>query len=179
MPGGFDLCSKLRDDINPYGLNQNCYFCTVAALKNMEVGRLVALSQTMQQNGAGRAEIEELFGAAKLSAKPFIRSGLNIAVASPSDWCNSDQAQYIIASSISSGQYCAVDFVRADNTGHMVVAYRQRDQNGSIVCADFQVPPDRRQVVAWPPEGGHGYRYAIWLNTEIEELCESFARLTI
>lgn len=179
MLSGFDFCAPLTGDVNPHNLDQNCYFCTVSALMNMDVNNLVAVTETMQQNTANRSEIERLFRDAGRIAKPYILKGFNITQAGPDDLCDWNQALAVINSSINGGQYCGVDFVRPDGTGHMVVAYRESLPFPHTVYADFQVPPAQRQVLNWPPENGYNYGYGIWLVDVIDELTAKFPALSL
>jgi hypothetical protein len=176
MPSGFDLCANLSDDVNPDGLTMNCYFCTVAALKNMDVHNLVALTETMQQATATTLEIKRLFSDAGLVGRPYVMAGFNIKVAGDNETCNALQARTIITTTVSHGQFFGLAYVRCDGSGHMIAGVRK--SFFEIELADFQTPPNR-PILAWPPEGGHNFQYIVWLNAEIEDLCERMAGLTI
>lgn len=179
MPRGFEECADLRADVNPRRLDQNCYFCTVAALKNVDVNALVAETETMQQNIANRDEIRRLFTDAGLIADAFVCQGMSVGHAGENLWNSAGEALNLIWRTLSTGQFCGVAFQRPDGTGHMVVAARQRGNPDQIVCADFQLPPQNRAITAWPPENGHNYRYIIWFIDEIEELTRAFSELSL
>jgi len=132
MPRGFDRFAPVDANVNPSGLDQNCYYCTVAALKNVGVHELVSLARTMQHDIANRAEI--------LRPPSWSNAGDNL-------WNDYSYAHDLIGSILSTGQFCSVTFRRPNGSSHMVVAARQRgNANDQIVWADFQIPPNNRAV---------------------------------
>jgi hypothetical protein len=98
MPRGFQLCAALNADVNPDGLTANCYFCSVAALKNMNVRDLVNLTETMQQNTAMYDEIKRLFSDAGFDADAFILRGFNVAQVGAGEFCSATEMKALLSS---------------------------------------------------------------------------------
>ena len=166
MPRGFVQCAPLDADVNSSGLDQNCYYCTVAALRNMDVRALVSVTETMQQDTANRNEVRALFGAAGLPANGFVRQGpTSYGYAGNNLSNNAADALALIWGTLSTGQFCGVEYYRPDGSGQMVVATRKPGNPDQILWADFQTPPTNRVGGLWPPEGpaGLNYTYSIWL----------------
>lgn len=109
MPRGFSLCAPWGADVNTTGLNDNCYYCTIAALKNTDVSSLISVTEIMQnQGGAQHCEIFKLFHDAGLHANSYIMKGFCSAEAGPTDWCGALSISALMMSVMSAGEYCGL-----------------------------------------------------------------------
>lgn len=61
MPQAFNPILRIDTTANTYGLDQNCYYCSVAALSNMTVEQFFHISEIMQQDTATPDEIVALW----------------------------------------------------------------------------------------------------------------------
>jgi hypothetical protein len=182
MPSGFKNCAPINANVNSSGLDQNCYYCTVAALKNVDVKTLVGLTETMQQDTARYDEIRQLFREAGFHAEAYVMRGLNVGEANADQFCSAVQMDALLKTTLSAGECCGIAYLRPDKTGHMIVAGRVSNATLSpnvIQCADFQTPAATRQLQNFPPENGVNYQYQAWLIDEMGELSLAFAKMTI
>ena len=183
MPRGFTQCAQLGADVNPNGLDMNCYYCTVAALKNMNVRDLVKVTGIMQSNeGAQHDEITSLFTDAGFATEAYIMKGFSTAIAGQNDWCSATQMQAGLMSMLSFNEYCGLAYQRPDGSKHMIVAARTTAATfaiNPIQCADFQTATNVRQIQNFPPENGTNYLYRAWLIDEMAELTNAFDGLNI
>ncbi|HVK19924.1 MAG TPA: hypothetical protein VM677_01040 [Actinokineospora sp.] len=107
---------------NTYGLDDNCYYCTAAALRGMTVDQLITETELMQYaGGANVDEINELFSAA----------GLSTAYTEYATFAEVEQA----VADAGDGKKYALCFVRADGSGHAVVVSRD---GGETKFLDYQ-----------------------------------------
>jgi len=137
MPSGFKLETKvLSMEINSHGHNQNCYYCTVAALSGKTTDKLVKMTSTMQQDQANPTEIAELFRAA----------GESVDVKGP--LTDPKGVLNWVEGYVDEEEAVGLAYVRADLSGHMVV---MRNTTGSKKCIDFQRPCGLREM-EFPPE---------------------------
>ena len=95
---------------NTFGLNQNCYYCVVAALLETNTDELVKRTETMQQDCATAEQIDDLMKAA----------GMNPKVTTYHDLQSIRQD----LATLPFGQQVGLAYVRNDGTGHMIVAVR-------------------------------------------------------
>ena len=128
---------------NSFGQDQNCYFCTVAALLGMSTSALVAKAQTMMQDTAQLDEVIDLFRDAGTPASH--RAGNDVA------------GLHTFLLGMPNGHACGLAYNRANGTGHMVVA--QRDDGSypfhtypRVRIIDCQQRPAK--VSTFPPENG-------------------------
>ena len=136
MPQGFQPI--LRPDItaNTYGLDQNCDYCTVAALSNMTVEQFFHISEIMQQD---RATPDEIIGLWTQGGVP------NVAY---TRFERGDEFSQQVIQSMPPGYGLGLAYTRADGTGHMIVLAKYDD--GTIMCIDYQQNPPT--ITGFPPE---------------------------
>jgi hypothetical protein len=139
MPRGFVQCAPLNADVNPTGLDQNCYYCTVAALHNMDVRARVSVTETMQQDTANRNEVRALVRGCGIACNGFVRQGPTSYGYAGNNLSNNAAADALalIGGTLRTGQFCGVEYHRPDGSGHMVVATRQPGNLDQILWADF------------------------------------------
>ena len=111
---------------NSFGQNQNCYYCTIAALLGVTTSELVSVSETMMQDCAKESEIIELMNNAKIPGPVAIRVQ------------NLGQLTNLM-STLQNGSGVGLAYTRINGTGHMIVAARYPDGRG--VCVDYQTSP--------------------------------------
>ncbi|PPK65194.1 hypothetical protein V5P93_003631 [Actinokineospora auranticolor] len=113
---------------NTYGLDDNCYYVTAAALLDTTVGALITTTETMQiRGGASEGEITSLFRAAGLRATPTTLTTYTALVA---------EMRRVAAGS---HRRFAVAFGRADGSGHAVVGEVMGADTGEVRFRDHQV----------------------------------------
>ncbi|RQP25403.1 hypothetical protein DZC73_11320 [Albitalea terrae] len=128
----------IRDrQINTHGHTQNCYYCTVSALVGKSTSKVVAQTQTMQQDQAEVKEILDLFRSAGFQNIQCLKGLLN-----------KDQVEDELDMWLDEGDAIGLAYVRSDRTGHMVVLL---NDGGQKRCIDFQKPPGNRET-GFPPE---------------------------
>lgn len=167
MPNGFNVCADLNSDVNPNGLDMNCYYCTVAALAKKSVVELVMRTETMQQDTAQYHEIQQLFADAGLPAGAFVGSAWSHQPAGPADLVPADWMGAFLTQVLGPGQCGGLAYVRPDGSGHMVVVGKHMNFPSQLVCADFQQPANSNlRLVPFPPEQPNGatYGYQVWLS---------------
>ncbi|MCR4460059.1 RHS repeat-associated core domain-containing protein [Pseudescherichia sp. L3] len=139
--------------MNPHQLNQNCYYCTIAALINTDVNNIVNHTETMQQDSASLDEIDLLFNqvGVHVSAQNF-----NDHMGSPQDrW----QATYdYLNRELANNEAVGLAYRRPANVqqnvfspggGHVVTVTRSNEniyvldyQSGQISLIDRNTPPE-------------------------------------
>ncbi|GJD19161.1 hypothetical protein RIVM261_041170 [Rivularia sp. IAM M-261] len=123
-----ELFSKmsLQDKVNTFNLNDNCYYCTAAALLNMTVDELIKKSEIMQYAGGGTIEdIKNLF---KEAGVPVSYQTVN----------SKEQLESEIKKMQNNDKF-GFAYNRQDGSGHMVVL--QKDQHGKVSFLDYQKDP--------------------------------------
>lgn len=123
------------NDING-NLDQNCYYCTVAALNNTTVSQLFQRAEIMQQDTATLDEILQLFAAGGVQNAGYRTYNDNATF----------QSDFVNAMPKSSG--VGIAYTRSNTTGHMVVL--AKDDNGVVKCVDYQQNPPT--ITDFPPE---------------------------
>ncbi|HEX8556654.1 MAG TPA: hypothetical protein VF668_01055 [Pyrinomonadaceae bacterium] len=124
---------------NTYGLDQNCYYCSVAALSNMTVEQFFNVSEIMQQDTATPTEILALWAEGGVTNVEYLAyTGPNTV---------SDVSQTVIKD-MPKGQALGLAYARQDGSGHMVVL--AKDNNGLVRCVDYQQNPPT--ITPFPPE---------------------------
>ena len=141
--------------MNPYQLNQNCYYCTIAALVNTDVNDIVNYTEIMQQDSASLDEIELLFNQASVhvSTQNFNENmGLH-----QNRW----QATYdYLNRELANNEAVGLAYRRPANVqqnvfspggGHVVAVTRSNDdiyvldyQSGQISLIDRNTPPENQ-----------------------------------
>jgi hypothetical protein len=180
MPRGFSLCASLGANVNTFELDDNCYYCTIAALKNTNVKSLITATEIMQLPTAQHHEIATLFRDAGSHAKSYIMKGFCSAEAGPTDWGSPTSIEALMMTVMSAGEYCGLEYRRPNGTQHMIVCQRAAGNFvNPVVCADFQIPPAQRVVQNFPPEDGHNFGFRAWFVDEMEELTALMGSLTI
>lgn len=126
MPQAFPLQTDPPQDVNVAGLDQNCYFCTIAALLGMTTHDLVAHAQTMQQDTATVDEIRALMESAGIH-NPVAENFSNEAGVSAA------------LNTLPNGYGVGLAYARSNGTGHMIVACRDAHGTGGFI--DYQHTP--------------------------------------
>jgi hypothetical protein len=134
MPQAFTSIRSPSLSTNSFGQNENCYYCTVAALLNTTTSQLVNVTQTMMQDRASADEIVALMAAAGIPNPSYVQLQTLAAV------------QGALAS-LPDNQAVGLAYTRIDGTGHMIVAAKHNGVGGFI---DYQASPP--QVSAAFPE---------------------------
>lgn len=136
MPQGFSPILGLSTTANTYGLDQNCYYCTVAALSNMTVEQFFHISEIMQQDTATTDEIVALWAEGKVP---------NVAYTRFVDGSDFDRQ---VVQAMPRGYGLGLAYTRPNGSGHMVVL--AKDNHGIVKCIDYQQYPPA--IVDFPPE---------------------------
>ncbi|WP_312043207.1 hypothetical protein [Erwinia sp.] len=150
--------------LNPYQLNTNCYYCTVAALTNQTVNELVAESETMQQYGGTLAETLSLYGDAGRYAAltNFDAPTLPTNVL----W---EQTYDYIDRELAATEAMGLTYFRHPHaqrggfplgSGHAVVV--AKDMYGTIAILDYQVGSITTLSKKDPPEGQYQKSYHLF-----------------
>jgi hypothetical protein len=105
---------SLQDQVNTFNLNDNCYYCTAAALLNMTVDELITKSEIMQCAGGGT--IEEIKSLFKEAGVPVNYQTIN----------SKDQLESGIEKMQNNDKF-GFAYNRQDGTGHMVVLDKNQD----------------------------------------------------
>ena len=138
MPQGFTTLRSSALTTNSFGQNQNCYYCTVAALLGISTSELVGLSETMMQDTAGPDEIVALMTSAGIPGATYLHfTTLPLLEAA--------------VGSLPSGQAVGLAYTRTNGTGHMIVV--ARNATGQFGFIDYQASPP--SVTATFPEPIH------------------------
>ncbi len=154
MPRGFTNVRFPGSDSNTYGLDDNCYYCTVAALLGNTVEELFKDVEIMQQCTANEGEIIDLFKEARVSDITYVAT-------------NDPQAVYNAIKSFPAGESVGLAFNRQDGSGHMIVATRDDGYvnnfvNQGVKLVDYQQSPPK--VTGFPSETGI-VRYLIFYRS--------------
>lgn len=136
MPQAFSPILDIHTSANTYGLEQNCYYCTVAALNNMTVEQFFHISEIMQQDTATSEEILNLWHEAGINNVTY------------EEFENRNKFDMEVIHNMPAGHGLGLAFRRANNKGHMVVL--AKDKNGVVKCIDYQQNPPR--ITNFPPE---------------------------
>jgi hypothetical protein len=141
MPQAFTPILPLTTTANTYGLDQNCYYCSVAALSNMTVEQFFNVSEIMQQDTATPNEILSLWAEGGVpNVNYIVFNGLNSVF-------NVGQT---VVTNMPKGQALGLAYTRQDGSGHMVVL--AKDNNDLVRCIDYQQNPPA--ITPFPPEAG-------------------------
>ena len=127
MPQGFQPILHFSITANTYGLDQNCYYCTVAALSNMTVEQFFHISEIMQQDTATPDEIIELWRQAGVE---------NVGYTA---FVDGDKFDREVLRPMPPGYGLGLAYTRSDGSGHMVVL--AKDETHVIKCIDYQQNP--------------------------------------
>jgi hypothetical protein len=142
MPIGFHNTAFVGRTINTYGLQNNCYFVTTAALLNMTVDDLVRQTETMQQVTGADSDIKGLF--ADAGVRVVSRRFDNL------------RELYHQLLSLPAGTSVGLAYNRfGQSVGHMLVVQRDPGWNPfgdapGLRCVDYQTTPPT--VTNFPPE---------------------------
>jgi hypothetical protein len=123
---------SLQDQVNTFNLNDNCYYCTAAALLNMTVDELITKSEIMQCAGGGT--IEEIKSLFKEAGVPVNYQTIN----------SKDQLESGIEKMQNNDKF-GFAYNRQDGTGHMVVL--DKNQDGDVRFLDYQKEPPGNQTL--------------------------------
>lgn len=137
MPQAFSPILNLQTTANTYGLDQNCYYCTVAALTNMTVEQFFHISEIMQQDTATPDEIVELWAEGNVDNVAYVR------------FDNGNDFDRDVIQRMPQGSGLGLAYARVDGSGHMVVL--AKDNHGVVKCVDYQQNPPA--IADFPPEG--------------------------
>lgn len=139
--------------MNPHQLNQNCYYCTIAALVNTDVNNIVNHTEIMQQDSASLDEIDLLFNQVGVHVST---QNFNDHMGSPQDrW----QATYdYLNRELANNEAVGLAYRRPANVqqnvfspggGHVVTVTRSDEniyvldyQSGQISLIDRNTPPE-------------------------------------
>jgi hypothetical protein len=135
-------------------LDDNCYYCTVAALLGKTVEELFKAVEIMQQPTANEKEIIDLFKEAGVSDITYVATGDPQAVYGAIKW-------------LPAGESVGLAYNRQDGSGHMIVATRDDGYvnnfvNEGIKLVDYQQNPPK--AAGFPPEPGI-VRYLIFYRS--------------
>ena len=127
MPNSWTGIRHWQLTTNNYGLDQNCYYCTVAALLNTDVDTLIRVTETMQQDTATSDEVATLFADANCPVvyRAFANEGAAAA----------------FVSNFPDRSAVAIGYTRGNGTGHMVVAMRWSSAPYGVRFIDYQQSP--------------------------------------
>lgn len=137
MPQAFTGILDFHTTANTHGLDQNCYYCAVAALCGMTVEEFFHRSEIMQQDTATPDEILALWKEGGVG---------NVAYAV----LNHDNQLLPVVQTMPVNCGVGLAYTRANGTGHMVVL--AKDAHQVVRCIDYQQNPPA--VAAFPPEAG-------------------------
>lgn len=137
MPQAFNPILNPATTANTFGLDRNCYYCTVAALSNMTVEQFFHISEVMQQDDATPDEIIALWNEAGIH---------NVAYTS---FTRGDEFERTVLQPMPRNSGIGLGYTRQDGTRHMVVL--AKDERGVIKSVDYQQNPPR--ISDFPPEG--------------------------
>ena len=141
MPVGFyNITAPIRP-VNTYGLDNNCYYVSVAALLGTTVDDLVQATETMQNITGSHEDIQNLF------------ADVGVAIQSRQFFNLNDLYQALL--SLPEGASVGLAYQRQGTpVGHMLIV--QRDSRSypfgpgaGLRCIDFQTTPP--SVSAFPP----------------------------
>ena len=151
MPGFSDILF-VGKSANSFGHNDNCYYCSAAALLGKTAMELFSDSEVMQCAGGGFTDdIANLFSEAKAGVVLInVSTDANVA--------------YQFLSTVTPGHGVGLEYRRADGTQHMIVAVRDTGfvngfVNPGVKCVDYQCNPPK--VTGFPPEPNL-VAYRIW-----------------
>ncbi|UCD85820.1 MAG: hypothetical protein JSU92_06390 [Deltaproteobacteria bacterium] len=136
MPQAFNPILRIDKTANTYGLDQNCYYCSVAALSNMTVEQFFHISEIMQQDTATPDEIIGLWAEGNVQ---------NVAY---EKFVSGDDFDRDVIQAMPRGSGLGLAYTRANGSGHMVVL--AKDDNGIVKCIDYQQNPPA--IADFPPE---------------------------
>jgi hypothetical protein len=108
MPQGFSTLLNSNVSSNSAGLDQNCYYCSIAALLGTDTSSLVTRTEIMQQDTADESHIVALMGAAGIAGPNYLTFHSQLPF------------EGAIAS-LPAGQALGLAYRRTDQTGHMIV----------------------------------------------------------
>ena len=143
----------VAEAMNPHQLNQNCYYCTVAALMNVDTNTLVAHTEVMQQDAASLDEIQRLFREVNTTVS---MQNFNENIVSPHDrWQETYDYLY---RELANEEAAGLAYRRPANVqqnvfspggGHVVVVARSNEaiyvldyQSGQTGLIDRNTPPE-------------------------------------
>ncbi|KOY63302.1 hypothetical protein AM629_04130 [Photorhabdus heterorhabditis] len=153
-------------EVNPHGLNQNCYYSTVAALVNKTTTDLVGETEIMQQDTANLIEIEDLFRAAGVNSKRtnFTHQDAQLR------W---NETFHFMRNNLHPGQFAGLAYIRplsqsqnnlfSPSGGHMVVVGRNEAQHlPELIVFDYQSGQTTALYENYPPESQFHERYHVF-----------------
>ena len=142
MPVGFYNTAWIGRTVNTYGLQNNCYFVSTAALLNMSVEELFRTTETMQQVTGNDGDIKNLFAEAGVVVQSQRFDNLGVL--------------YQQLLSLPAGASVGLAYSRhGQAVGHMLVVKRDPGWNPlgaapGLRCIDYQQTPPK--VMNFPPE---------------------------
>ena len=151
MPVGFYTPSALRRPVNTYGLDNNCYYVTVAALLGTTVDDLSRATETMQNITGSHQDIKNLF------------SDVGVAVQSKQYFTLG--ALYRDLMSLPTGASVGLAYNRQNfGVGHMLVVQRDPSYNpfgpgAGLKVIDYQTTPPTVSSFPPAPDMSHAWLY--------------------
>lgn len=136
MPQAFNPILNPGTTANTFGHDQNCYYCTVAALTNKTAEQFFHISEVMQQDCATPDEILGLWSEADIHTVAY------------TTFVRGDDFDRKVMQPMPRNSGLGLAYSRQDGTGHMVVL--AKDEQGVIKCIDYQQNPPR--ISDFPPE---------------------------
>ena len=115
---------SLHDKVNTFGLDDNCYYCTAAALLNMTVDELITKSEIMQYATGTLEDITDLFK--------------EVGVPVKYQTIDKDRLESEIEKLQNNDRF-GFAYHRQDGSGHMVVL--QKNQHSEASISDYQKDP--------------------------------------
>ena len=136
MLQAFSPILDLTKTANTYGLDQNCYYCSVAALSNKTVKEFFNISEIMQQDTATPDEIIKLWN------EGGVHNVAHTVFVDDRDFYRQ------VTETMPRNAGLGLAYTRQNGSGHMVVL--AKDNDGIVKCIDYQQNPPK--VVNFPPE---------------------------
>ncbi len=151
MPKAFKPILDINTTSNTYGLDKNCYYCTVAALRNQTVEQFFKDCEIMQDDFATLDDIINLFAEGGMD---------NIAYRAYNEGGNFYN-QVIL--NMPRGCGLGLAYTRKNTkSGHMVVL--AKDNNGIVKCVDYQQNPPT--IADFPPEPNIEKVYVFYIDKD-------------
>ena len=127
MPNAWTGIRHYTQSTNNYGFDQNCYYCTTAALLGTDVDTLINHTEQMQQDTASAGEIVALFASV----------GVKVQYA---EFDNEHAASHFLLQ-FPNNSAVGFAYTRQNGSGHMIVAARDDTAPHRVRFVDYQQQP--------------------------------------
>lgn len=162
---------RLANALNPHRLNQNCYYCTIAALTSRTVTDMVADTEIMQQDQATPDEIVSLFQEAGVFAA--VTNFCDYTLPAQRLW---EHTYGYLDRALAAFDAMGLAWTRQPGSdqngffspasGHMVVV--AKDGNGVIAVLDYQSGKLEVLSKQHPPEGAWHQSYSVFQQYAVQ-----------